>query len=383
MDGEGKRIIIVGGGPGGLTAAIAVRQAGFEPLVYERAGAWREMGSGLTLWPNAMKALARLGLVEALRAVSLPSAGIAMHTWRGELLFDVPPREQVEDLFGMSGVAIHRAELLAVLLDALGGEHLRLGAHCTGFRQDRESVTALFADGTTACGHALIGADGIKSAIRTQLMGRTKLRYAGYTVWRGVTEFRLEESVGLTALGRGAQFGIFPMTDNRVYWFASVNAPEGAQDWPTGRKRELLERFDGWHKPISAIIEATNEASILRNDIYDQEPLRRWSEGRVTLLGDAAHPATPNLGQGACQAIEDSVVVARCLRESQEVAEALKMYESRRLPRTSAITKQSRRMGQMGRWKNPLLCWLRDRLIKSIPEQLRMAQLSGLFRFEV
>jgi 2-polyprenyl-6-methoxyphenol hydroxylase-like FAD-dependent oxidoreductase len=197
-----------------------------------------------------------------------------------------------------------------------------------------------------------------------------------------VTEFRLEESAGITVLGRGAQFGIFPMTAQRVYWFASVNAPEGARDWPVGRKRELLERFGDWHSPVRAIIEATDEAAILRNDIYDHEPLRRWGEGRVTLLGDAAHPATPNLGQGACQAIEDAVVLARCLGESPEVAAALRAYESRRRPRTSAITLQSRRMGRMGRWENPLLCWLRDRLIKNFPEQLRLAQLGELFRFE-
>ncbi len=383
MTARGKRAIIVGGGPGGLVAAIALSQTGCTPAVYERASEVRETGSGLTLWPNAMKALDRLGLVAALRSVSLPSAGIAMRSWRGGLLFDVTPPEQLENLFGVNGIAVHRAELLDVLLQVLDRDVVFPGARCVGFKQDERGVTAFFADGSEADGDFLIGADGIKSAIRTQLFGQTKLRYAGFTVWRGVAEFALEEQVGLTTMGRGAQFGLFPMTRGRVYWFASVNAAEGDQDWAMGRKRELLERFRGWHTPIEALIEATAEAAILRNDIYDHEPLKRWSEGRVTLLGDAAHPATPNMGQGACQAIEDAVVLATCLRESQEIAAALKAYESRRRGRTSAITMQSRRMGQMGRWKNPLTCWLRDQLIKLMPEQIRLRQLSGLFRFEV
>jgi 2-polyprenyl-6-methoxyphenol hydroxylase-like FAD-dependent oxidoreductase len=382
MTERGNRAIIIGGGPGGLVAAIALRQCGFDPAVYERAGEMRETGSGLTLWPNAMKALDRLGLVAALRSVSLPSAGIAMRSWRGELLFDVPSPEKLEHLFGVNGIAVHRAELLDVLLTVLGREVVRLGARCLGYKQDEKCVRAFFADGSEACGAILIGADGIKSAIRTQLLGRTKLRYAGFTVWRGVVNFDLAEKVGLTTMGRGAQFGLFPMTGRRVYWFASVNASEGDQDWAIGRKRELLERFRGWHEPIEAIIDATHESSILRNDIYDHEPLTRWSDGRVTLLGDAAHPSTPNMGQGACQAIEDAVILATCLRGSQEIASGLKMYESRRIQRTSAITMQSRRMGQMGRWKNPLMCWLRDQLIKSIPEQVRLRQLNGIFHFE-
>jgi 2-polyprenyl-6-methoxyphenol hydroxylase-like FAD-dependent oxidoreductase len=375
--------MVIGAGPGGLAAAIALRRCGFDAAVYERAAVMRELGSGLTLWPNAMKALDGLGLNAALRSVGLPSAGIAMRSWRGELLFDVMPSVQSENRFGVSGIAVHRAELIDVLLEVLGRDVVTLNARCVGYEQGEKGVTALFSDGTQARGDLLIGADGIKSAIRTQLFGPTKLRYAGFTVWRGVAQFALAEKVGLTTMGRGAQFGLFPMTRGRVYWFASVNAAEAEKDWATGRKRELLERFRGWHEPVEAVIGATPESSILRNDIFDHDPLGRWSEGRVTLLGDAAHPSTPNMGQGACQAIEDAVVLANCLRGSQEVAAAFKAYEARRIRRTSAITMQSRRLGQMGRWKNPLACWLRDKLIKSVPEQMRLRQLSGVFRFEV
>jgi 2-polyprenyl-6-methoxyphenol hydroxylase-like FAD-dependent oxidoreductase len=173
------------------------------------------------------------------------------------------------------------------------------------------------------------------------------------------------------------------MTSNRVYWFASANAPEGKRDWKVSRKAELLQRFRTWHEPISEAIEATEEECIIRTDIYDHDPLKRWSYGRVTLLGDAAHPATPTLGQGACQAIEDAVTLATCLGETENIPLALRRYESQRARRTGRITLQSRRFGEMGRWKNPLICWVRDRLIEGIPESVRLRQLNETFRFEI
>jgi 2-polyprenyl-6-methoxyphenol hydroxylase-like FAD-dependent oxidoreductase len=382
MDGKGKQVIIVGAGPGGLTAAIALREVGFEPVVFERAAEMQQTGTSLTLWPNAITALSNLGISDPVRSISLPLAGIAMRSWRGELLFNIATAERFECLSGGYAAAVSRWELLRVLFEALGKATVKLGSRCVDYKQDEDGVTAFFDDDVAARGCLLIGADGIKSITRTRLAGEKKLRYAGFCVWRGVAEFELKEKVGLTSIGRGAQFGIFPMIGNRVYWFASASAREGENDWPVGRKRELLERFRGWHEPINSIIEATDESSILRNDIYDQDPLRKWSDGRVTLLGDAAHPAIPTLGQGACQAIEDAVVLAACLRRESNVVRALKSYESLRMKRTSSITLESRRMGRMGQWKSPLVCWLRDKLIQRTPDRIRTRQLNRLFQFE-
>jgi FAD-dependent urate hydroxylase len=376
-----RRAIIIGGGPGGLTVAIALRRAGFEPAIYERASQIREIGSGLTLWPNALRALAVLGLAESVLSVSMPTGALVMSSRYGEKLFDLAAVEQ-ERRFGMCGVTTCRADLLETLLNKLGDNVIHIGTRCTGFRQDNMGVTALFENGSQVRGDVLIGADGIKSIIRRQVCGEKKLRYAGYTVWRGVTEFKLAESVGLTSMGRGAQFGFFPLTRHRVYWFASVNAQEGRASWSNGHKREILARFGGWHEPIEALIEATEDDCILCTDIYDRGPLKHWSNERVTLLGDAAHPATPGLGQGGCQAIEDAVVLAECLSKSQEIAPALKAYEARRLRRTKAVVLQSRFIGQMGQWENPAVCYLRDRLIKNLPEQIRLWQLRWLFSFK-
>ncbi|HEV8044616.1 MAG TPA: FAD-dependent monooxygenase, partial [Rubrobacter sp.] len=162
----------------------------------------------------------------------------------------------------------------------------------------------------------------------------------------------------------------------RVYWFATRNAPEGEDDGPAGSRAALLGAFCGWHEPVEVLIRATDEDAILRTDIYDRDPLgKTWGAGRATLLGDAAHPMTPNLGQGACQTIEDAVVLARRLRafresgEAGDTAGALRRYEVLRADRTAAIVRRSRRIGTVGQLENRFLCWLRDRTLKMVPAE--------------
>ncbi len=154
-----------------------------------------------------------------------------------------------------------------------------------------------------------------------------------------------------------------------MYWFATKNAPEGEEE-AAGRKGELLARFGGWHEPIPAVINATGESDIHYDGVYYREPVKRWGEGRVTLLGDAAHPMTPDLGQGACQAIEDAVALAACLAKEGPVETALKLYEARRADRTAYVVRQSRRLGRLGQLENPLACALRDAVLKALPRRL-------------
>src|SRR5262249_20041554 len=279
MDGN-KRAIIVGAGPGGLAAAIALGQAGFDCGICERAIESVDAGSGLTLWPNAMKALGWLGLADAVHQFTSPWDGIAMRSWRGELLFEIPQDSRSNGVETVCGAAMHRADLLGMLLKETKSA-VRRGVRVVNWHQDAHSVAAMCEDGTEIRGDLLIGADGIRSLIRHQLFGPKKLRYAGYTVWRGVVQFRLKDKVGLTTMGRGSQFGLFPMAGERVYWFGSANAPEGDNDSTGGCKRQLLEAFRGWHEPIREVIEATDEPSIIRNDIYDLDPLPCWTVGRV------------------------------------------------------------------------------------------------------
>ena len=189
-----------------------------------------------------------------------------------------------------------------------------------------------FDDGRETRGDLLVGADGLRSVVRSALFGPERPRYGGYTAWRAVTRFDHARVTPGETWGRGRRFGQWGMTGARIYWYATESVPEGEGDPPEGRKQGLLKLFRGWHEPVEDLIEATDESAILRNDVYDRPALRRWSVGRVTLLGDAAHPMTPDMGQGACQAIEDAVVLADCLTRWSEVAEALRAYESLRIP---------------------------------------------------
>jgi 2-polyprenyl-6-methoxyphenol hydroxylase-like FAD-dependent oxidoreductase len=375
---------IIGGGIGGLTAAIALRQVGVAAVVYERAPQMEEVGAGLTLWSNALLALRTLGLDETVRAAGGPIEQSQVRTWDGRVLAAMPVG-QVRAKLGIKPVCIHRADLQRLLLEALGEEVVQLGFECTGFQQDEAGVISRFTNGKEAPADFLIGADGLHSAVRAQLLGRQKPRYAGYTAWRGITLYEdqaLSGGISFVSWGRGREFGALSVGRGRVYWFGTTNAPEGSPDAAVGRKQEVLETFQGWHSPIEAMIGATNRQAILRNDVYDRRPVKRWGEGRVTLLGDAAHPSTPNLGQGACQAIEDAVVLARCLARETGVVSALREYGRERRARTSYISRMSWRNGQMERWENPMACGMRNEVVGLLPAWLIRRLTTRMWRFE-
>jgi 2-polyprenyl-6-methoxyphenol hydroxylase-like FAD-dependent oxidoreductase len=377
-----SRALIIGGGIGGLCAAIALRQAGIDVTVFERVTQMHEVGAGLTLWTNAVRALQKLGLADALQAIGTSCTRATIYSWQGKILSETPVDELLRK-FPVASLGVHRADLQAVLLSALGKDVVQLGAQCTGFTQNETGVCASFSDGKEAWGDILIGADGIHSVIRSQLFAQAKPRYAGYTAWRGVTSFQVERTgEAFETWGSGKRFGFVPLNQGRVYWFATCNTPQGSADATTGRKGELLDLFRGWHEPIEALIEATEESAILHNDIYDQKPLHRWGEGRITLLGDAAHPMTPNMGQGACQAIEDAVVLAACLHNTSDREVALRAYEEERMKRTATIVKRSRAIGQVAQWENPLACSIRNALLSRTPSSALLKQLEWVVAYE-
>ena len=372
-----RTAIIVGGGIAGLTTAIALRRLGMRVAVYERTPEIREVGAGLPLWGNAMQALQRLGLARAVQGAGMAGLGGTIQTWDGRPLATVSAAD-LEAALGAANVGIHRADLQRVLVEAVGPDALRLGAACVGCSQDEKSVMVRFADGRIDRADMLIAADGIYSVVRTQLFDKHKPRYAGYTAWRGVAtldEPALPADTAFESWGRGQRFGMVRIGGRRVYWFATHNAPEGRADAADGRQAELLRLFGGWHAPIPALLRATDPAAILRNDIIDREPLPRWSNGRVTLVGDAAHPMTPNLGQGACQAIEDAVALADCLAQRDDTAAALLCYELHRSQRANLIVRQSWRIGRVAQWQNPALCAVRDAAVRALGPGAQLRQL--------
>jgi len=269
---------------------------------------------------------------------------------------------------------VHRARLHEVLLDAVGTGVVRTGIHVTGFAQTAEGVTAECDSGERLDTDLLIGADGLHSAVRAQLVGDGPPRYAGYTSWRGVTppgQVRPPDRVTET-WGHGERFGLVDIGFGEIYWFAVANAPPGGTD--RDARAELLARFGGWHDPIRVVIEATPPNRIIRTDIVDREPITSWHDGRVVLLGDAAHPMTPNLGQGAGQAIEDARSLAQCLASARSLDDALRGYEAARVARANAFVLASRQFGAVSQWSHPLKAWTRDLAMRITPERALVAQ---------
>ena len=371
------KAIIIGAGIGGLASGIALRRAGFEVEIFERAEVMQDVGAGLSLWANALHALDLLGLTASIRGLSTPYAAAGLCTWDGRVLS--APTPGFEQRFGV--VVVHRAELLETLVDAFGPSGLNLRAHCAGVRQDGSAATAVCADGRHAHGDVLIAADGLHSVVRAHLHGDRPPRYSGYTAWRGVVEFDTDRVRASESWGHGVRFGQVPMRGGRVYWFATENVPEGGRN--RDEKAHLLRLFQGWHAPIEDLIRATPGTAILRNDIYDRPVLDRWGGGRLTLLGDAAHPMTPNLGQGACQALEDAVVLARCLRQEPNPSTALRRYEAERLPRTNRLVTLSRRAGAIGQLQHRVAVSLRNAMLRRIPARVQERQLESIVGFRV
>ena len=372
-------VLIAGGGIGGLTAAIALRRAGFDAQVYERAPEIREVGAGITLQANAILALRTIGLDGSVIAAGRVATKASLQTAKGKILSRID-LQGVERAMGAPAVAIHRATLQDVLVSALGRENLHLDSQIVGYEARQDGVTVQLADGRHLDGALLIGADGIRSAVRAQLLADGEPLYAGYVAWRGVAEPERAPAAVSESWGRGGRFGVVPIEKGRVYWFATLNAPAGGRDEPGAVRRTLENLFEGWHPPIPEMLAATPEKAILRNDMLHRLPVERWGEGRITLLGDAAHPMTPNLGQGACQAIEDAVTLADCLRQTADPEAALRQYEARRRPRANGFVRASLRMGRVAQLENAIGCRLRNTFVSLVPTALSRRQLVRTLR---
>jgi 2-polyprenyl-6-methoxyphenol hydroxylase-like FAD-dependent oxidoreductase len=352
------RAAIVGGGIGGLAAAVALRRVGIETVVLERAERLETVGAGLTLSPNAVRALERLGLVAAVRAASAGGRRLLVRAARGRTLLRVELHEPLEML------GVHRADLQRILADVAGD--VRLGSEVA-------DVEALAADADV-----VVGADGINSVVRAALHGAEPPLYAGYDGWRAVTDFDDERVRGgfSETWGRGDRFGLVPLGGGRLYWFVSES---GGQ-----RERQpFARRFADWHEPIPEVIAATPEHAPSMTPIQWRRPLRSWGRGRMTLLGDAAHAMTPDLGQGAGQALEDAVVLAAKLRGADDVEASLRAYEHERIARTTPIVKRSRQLGRLASASRPWTCALRDAFIATTPSRVQERQQAHMLDYDL
>lgn len=381
--GIGQRCIIVGAGIGGLTAGIALQQLGFDVVVYEAAPVLKPAGAGILLAPNALNVLEQLGCREKIQQKGhILTHGMKV-TDRTRTSIQSIAGVNEKEQFGFQSSTIHRTALQQALLEELGTERVQVGKRCKNVQQDDEKVTLTCEDGSTDTADILLAADGIHSVVRKQLFSDKGLRYSGQTCWRGVAHFKAGKEWsgrGFEMWGRGIRLGILPISDEHVYWFSTLVTPAGGKDTDLqSAKDSLLDAFRDFADPALPVLKATPPESIIRHDLFDFEPISQWVQGRIALIGDAAHATTPNMGQGGCQAIEDAWGLQLAFREHASITDALLAFQELRLPKATMVVKNSYMGGKMAGLRNPLLCWIRNKMLRLIPASVVLKQLKNLY----
>jgi 2-polyprenyl-6-methoxyphenol hydroxylase-like FAD-dependent oxidoreductase len=296
------------------------------------------------------------------------------------------PASKVIKKFGFGTVAIHRGRLQSILLQALDPQKIHTAKKLKNFSQEGGQVTAFFDDGSSYQGSCMIGADGLRSIMRQQLFGEQPLRYSGQTCWRGIVNHTLPEKVRdamfeLWGTRSGQRFAYSQITEHEVYYYATLATAPGGKD--EGDIKTLLHKhYNSFGSIASSIIEAIHPTTVIRTDLYDLQPMKTWTKGNVALLGDAAHATTPNLGQGAAQAIEDAFVVISCLKEHAHISEALQSYNRKRLRKAHHIVNTSWKFGQLTNMHNPVGIALRNWMIRSTPDFITDKQIEKAYKID-
>ncbi|MEM9669588.1 MAG: FAD-dependent monooxygenase [Pseudomonadota bacterium] len=349
------KVLIAGGGIGGLTAALCCLHHGHDVMVFEQSAEIGEVGAGIQVSPNAMKVFEALGIADDIAANAFEPKAIETRMGESGLtIFNIPLADYAQRKWGGPYLHIHRADYIAALADALSKiapESLKLDRRILAYRQDEASVSVQFDDGIEETGDALIGADGIHSKIREQMLGEDKPRFTGNVAWRAVVPvsalgFDAPNPTACAWMGRGKHAVTYLLRRGELANFVGVVEREDWQEegWQQrGSKEDLQKDFSGWHPVIRKLIENVEEDSLFRWALFDRAPLPRWTDDRVVLLGDAAHPMLPFLAQGAAMAVEDAWVLASVLPiDGKSVSGALRSYETTRLTRASKVQAASR-----------------------------------------
>ncbi len=379
-------VTIIGAGIGGLSAAIALQQQGIKVKVFEKATELKETGAGIVLAANAIKVLEKLGVANQVRQAGSPVKKAEIRTSDGKIIVNMPVHKQAER-YGTYSYLIYRPDLQRILYENLKPDTVVFGKKFSGMEQHQKKVTSFFEDGEMDTADFLIGADGVHSKVRKEIDEDSTLRYSGFTAFRGISYFKDERfpeelGGGFEAWGRGKRFGFSHLGKGRVFWFAAVNMPEGTFTALAKKKKTVLHHFHRWWGPIEAVIDSTEDSKILVHEIFDRKPVDSWHKGRAVLLGDAAHPMLPNLGQGGAQAMEDALILTNCLKQNPaEIEQALNQYEHLRRSRTKKIVQSSRMMARMMQLENSAAIRLRNHLLRKTPDGIKIKRLDWVLGY--
>ncbi|TCO05373.1 FAD-dependent monooxygenase [Natronoflexus pectinivorans] len=372
------KIAIIGAGIGGLTIGLMLKQKGFNVEIFESSSEIKPVGAGIIIANNAMQVFQKLGMQAKIEKAGNRISKIKITDSQLNSL-SVVDLSEYEQKYGVANIAIHRGELQRLLAEEIGYENIKLSKRLIKIEKE-ELFKLTFEDDSTIAIKTLIGADGIKSIVRDQLFSENTLRNANQICWRGVCEIDLPENYQKElneAWGRGKRFGFVKLNEKKVYWYALANAKN-----VTTNEVNLVNLFDEFHKDIPSIISSTSKDQIITNEIIDLKPIYKWQSENVCLIGDAAHATTPNLGQGACQAIEDAYVLGKLIDDGFMIEQSFEQFEQLRRNKAHRIVNRSWTVGKIAHWENRIGLWIRNTTIKYLPRVINKRQMAMIFKLD-
>ncbi len=369
-----RKIAIIGGGIAGLTFARCISDD-YEIHIFEKNQEFGEIGAAISVFPNALCVMDKIELLDSILNTSGKFENVYLKTDQGKILSKSSPKSDYPV------ICIHRADLHRILLtDIKANLHIDSGVKEL-INLDNGQVKIVFDKGQSSIFDAVIGADGIHSVVRQHIINDGKPIFRGYNIWRGVVKTNFDIGYASETYGKGQRVGIVPIKDGVYGWWATYNEDLLKDDEPEGTKQKLKRLFGNWHHPIPELIE--NTENILKNSLSDRNPQKGWTKGNITLIGDAAHPTTPNLGQGGCMAIEGAYLLAQCINKYGLTSKAYDTYEKHQFPRSKEIVNESLKLGKIGQISNPILISLRNFFFKIIPSSIAMKMIDKYFSYRV
>lgn len=370
-----QQILVIGAGIAGLATAAALHRGGHDVAVVE-ARSDTTSGAGISIWPNALAALDHIGLGDAVRDAGGRVTAGALR-WRDGTWLRRPAPERIVKALGEPLVVLRRSALTGVLADALPTGTVQAGLTAERIELASDGVRVTLSDSTVRQAAAVIGADGTHSVVARYLNGALRDRYAGYTAWRGVADVAIDPDLSGETFGAGRECGHVPLGAGHTYWFATERAPEG-EVAAEGELAYVTTRFGSWAEPLPELLAATDPDTVLRNDLFDRERAQVWSRGPIVLVGDAAHPMRPHLGQGGCQGLEDAAILAGLVGRGGDLTGAFARFAAFRKPRVRALVRESSTIGRIVNLRPAFLSAAATRATALVPEAVLTRHLAAV-----